>query len=139
MLRRGSYPPSVEEIAAWLADHETEWLSGRAYRFGAVENGRIIGSADIGEIHLGTGDLGYWFDQANWGQGFAGEAAALARDFASRTLGLRRLVAGHAIENVASGRILLRLGFRWEADERRYYPLRQEEAAYRRYVLDLTT
>jgi hypothetical protein len=31
----------------------------------------------------------------------------MARDFAFGTLGLRRLAAGHAIENIAFGRILL--------------------------------
>jgi [ribosomal protein S5]-alanine N-acetyltransferase len=136
MLRRASYPLSVEDLSNWLAQHESEWLSGAAYRFGAVATGRIVGSADVGEIHHGVGDLGYWFDQACWGQGYGSEAAGLVRDFAFGTLGLRRLVAGHAVENVASGRILLGLGFRSEADELRYYPSRREEVPYRRYVLD---
>jgi [ribosomal protein S5]-alanine N-acetyltransferase len=140
MLRRAPpYPPNAEDLADWFANHEREWLLGAAYRFGAVATSRIVGSVDIGEIDRGVGDLGYWFDQACWGQGYGGEAAGLVRDFAFGTLGLRRLVAGHAIENVASGRILLRLGFRSEADELRYYPSRREEVPYRRYVLDAIT
>jgi hypothetical protein len=39
--------------------------------------------------------------------GYGSEAAGMARDFAFGTLGLRRLAAGHAIENIAFGRILL--------------------------------
>jgi len=132
MLRRASYPASVEVIAAWLAIHEVEWLSGRTYRFAAFAEGRIIGCADGDEIDVGVGELGYWFDEASWGRGFAGEAAALVLDFAVKTLGLR-LVSGHAVENVASGRILSRLGFSWKFDELVYYPFRREEVPYRRY------
>jgi ribosomal-protein-alanine N-acetyltransferase len=139
MLRRGSFPPSAEDLANWLGHHESEWLSGTAYRFGAVATGRIVGSVDIGEINGGVGDLGYWFDHACWGQGYGSEAAGLARDFAFGTLGLRRLAAGHAIENIASGRILLSLGFRPVADELGYYPLHRAELTYRRYVLDAIT
>jgi ribosomal-protein-alanine N-acetyltransferase len=139
MLRRASYPPNAENLDNWFAHHESEWLSGAAYRFGAVATGRIVGSVDIGEIDRGVGDLGYWFDQACWGQGYGREAAGLVRELAFGTLGLRRLAAGHAIENVASGRILLRLGFRPEADEVRYYPSRREHVPYRRYVLNAIT
>ena len=89
MLRRASYPPNAEDLANWFAHHEREWLLGAAYRFGAIATGRIVGSVDIGEIDRGVGDLGYWFDQACWGQGYGGEAAGLVRDFAFGTLGLR--------------------------------------------------
>src|SRR5271154_4680178 len=61
MLRRASYPSDPERLAIWLAQHEGEWLSGAAYRFDAIATGRIVGSADIGEIDRGVGDLGYWF------------------------------------------------------------------------------
>jgi [ribosomal protein S5]-alanine N-acetyltransferase len=136
MLRRASYPSDPERLAIWLAQHEGEWLSGAAYRFGAIATGRIVGSADIGEIDRGVGDLGYWFDQECWGQGYGSEAAGLVRDFAFGTLGLRSLTAGHAIENLASARILLRLGFRPVTDELRHYPSRRERVPYRRYVLN---
>lgn len=136
MLRRASYPPSVDETAAWLARSQSEWLSGTAYRFGAVFDDRIIGCADIGEIDRGVGELGYWFDPAYWGRGLAREAAAMVRDFALAALGLRGLAAGHAVENVASGRILLGLGFRATGDDLRFYPLRREQVPYRRYELN---
>jgi [ribosomal protein S5]-alanine N-acetyltransferase len=135
MLRRASYPPSVDGIANWLASHETEWISGRAYRFAAVSGDRIIGCADIGEIARGSGDLGYWFDEEYWGRGFAAEAAALIVDLAVKSLRLR-LTAGHIVENVASGRILARFGFRWKCDVLIDFPLRHEEVLYRRYELD---
>jgi [ribosomal protein S5]-alanine N-acetyltransferase len=66
MLRCASFPPSAEDLANWLPHHESEWLSGTAYRFGAVATGRIVGSVDIAEIDGGVGDLGYWFDNTCW-------------------------------------------------------------------------
>jgi ribosomal-protein-alanine N-acetyltransferase len=75
MLRRASYPPSdAESLANWLAHHESEWLSGAAYRFGAGATGGILGIVDLGEIDRGVGELGYWFDEACWGQGYGSEA-----------------------------------------------------------------
>ena len=44
-----------------------------------------------------------------------------------QTVTLRRLVAGHAVENLASGRILSRLGFKWAADVLLYFPPRDEK------------
>src|ERR1700722_2056599 len=74
MLRRVSYPSDPRTLAIWLAPHEGEGSSGAASRFGAVATGRIMGSVDIGEIDHGVGDLGYWFDQEFWGQGYGSEA-----------------------------------------------------------------
>nr|WP_281372466.1 GNAT family N-acetyltransferase [Granulicella arctica] len=55
-----------------------------------------------------------------WSQGFAQEAARAVIDFAFETLGVQGLFAGHHPENVASGRFLPRLGFRFTHEE--FYP-----------------
>ncbi len=136
MLRMASYPPGRAGLEAWLEEHEAEWLAGTAYRFGLVLDGRIIGCADVDEIRDGAGELGYWLDRAWWGQGLAGEAAAAVREFALGALGLRRLLSGHAVDNPASGRILIRLGFEVAGEEPQWYRSRQAEVAHRRYVLD---
>src|SRR6185312_22392 len=43
MLRLASFPPTLDELHHWLAQHEGEWLSGTAYRFALVAEERIIG------------------------------------------------------------------------------------------------
>jgi hypothetical protein len=75
MLRIASYPPSVESIVAWLAEHEAEWLSGKAYRFAVLFDGHLTGCCDVDEIQGNTGELGYWYDEPYWGRGFASEAS----------------------------------------------------------------
>lgn len=138
MLRQATYPPRLGETTSWLSRHEEDWLAGRAYRFGLTLEGRLIGCADIADIDQGTGVLGYWVENAHWGRGFGSEAAGLMHGFAQETLGLLRLKAGHAIENNASGRILLRLGFKPMGDTLLPYYARREMVPYRRYVLELT-
>ncbi|MGE3251605.1 MAG: GNAT family N-acetyltransferase [Hyphomonadaceae bacterium] len=53
-------------------------------------------------------EIGYWFGRPFWGQGFATEAA---RALASAARELGRVVAGHFIDNPASGRVLQKAGF----------------------------
>ena len=137
MLRMAPYPPAIEDTSRWLGEHEGEWRSGNAYRFAVVTKSRVIGCADLDEILNGTGELGYWFDRAYWGNGFALEAAALVHEFAWQTLGLDRLVSGHALDNPASGRILERLGFVRTGDRPRWYRSRQAEVPHRHYVCEL--
>lgn len=70
----------------------------------------VIGSAGMGE-HEGEPELGYWIARAHWGHGYATEAAGAVLRIA-RTLGHRRVVAGHFTDNPASGKVLRKLGFR---------------------------
>lgn len=135
MLRMASFPPTLDEIHRWLAGHEDEWLSGTAYRFALVADERVIGCADVDEIASDSGDLGYWLDEAYWGRGLAGEAAGAVRDFALGTVGLKRLLSGHAADNPASGRILTKLGFRWIGDATTWSRSRQEQIIHRKYEL----
>lgn len=112
MLRMASFPPDRAEIEAWFTDHPREWAAGEAYRFAALLDGRMIGLIDLDEIADGEGEIGYWFEQSSWGQGFASEAARAVVRFAFAEAGLLSLRSGHAADNAASGRVLTRLGFR---------------------------
>ncbi len=72
------------------------------------------GAQLIGCIGLRPGDdgveLGYWIGRNHWDRGFATEAARALLSLAV-TLGHRRIVARHYIDNPASGRVLCKLGF----------------------------
>ncbi|MCB0082287.1 MAG: GNAT family N-acetyltransferase [Caldilineaceae bacterium] len=55
--------------------------------------------------------LGYCLDEPAWGQGFATEAAGALLQWAFNTLDLNRVQAEADTRNVASGRVLEKLGF----------------------------
>lgn len=70
----------------------------------------VIGSVGFGEDDSGV-EIGYWIARAWWGRGFATEAARALVALAP-ILGHRRLVAGHFLDNPASGKVLRKAGFR---------------------------
>jgi len=59
--------------------------------------------------------IGYTFSRAQQGQGFANEAVRALLNYLFGVLDLHRVVAECDVENVASYRLLERLGFRREA------------------------
>lgn len=137
MLRLAPWPASLEAMQAWLPSHIEEWAGGTACRFAVTHEDRIIGCADVDEIDGRSGDLGYWLEEAAWGQGFGKEAARLLIDFSFGPLGLSRLTAGHAADNPASGRVLEALGFARDHDgERPSRPRGGEAIPYRFLRLD---
>jgi RimJ/RimL family protein N-acetyltransferase len=95
----------------------------------------MIGLADLGGISGAEAELGYWLGKAWWGQGYATEAAGALIQFAWRALRLTRLNAGRAADNLASGRVLTKLGFQCTAEAQAYYRPRKRRIATLKYVL----
>jgi [ribosomal protein S5]-alanine N-acetyltransferase len=71
----------------------------------------LIGFVRIGLGRDDSGELGFAIRRADWGQGYAAEAAGLMLDFGFQTLGLHRIQAACGPENRTSQRLLARLGF----------------------------
>lgn len=71
----------------------------------------LVGSVGLGRLPDGDVELGYWIAPHFWGRGFATEAASAMIHCALHALRLERLVAGHFVDNPASGRVLAKLGF----------------------------
>jgi RimJ/RimL family protein N-acetyltransferase len=62
-------------------------------------------------------EIGYWTASAEWGQGFASEAASTVTRFALGN-GVRRVHIHCAMENLASARVALACGFSYEGIQR---------------------
>ncbi|WFL77574.1 GNAT family N-acetyltransferase [Altererythrobacter arenosus] len=74
-----------------------------------ADNAMLVGCIGI-DRNEGEVELGYWIGRQHWGQGYATEAGRAVLEVA-RMLGHRRIVAGHFLDNPASGRVLGKLGF----------------------------
>jgi RimJ/RimL family protein N-acetyltransferase len=72
----------------------------------------LVGTIGIGRDPAGEMELGYWIGRAFWGRGYATEAGRAVIGMARDGLRLRKLKAGHFVDNPASGRVLEKLGFR---------------------------
>jgi RimJ/RimL family protein N-acetyltransferase len=71
---------------------------------------RLVGGCGIhrlGDDH----EIGYWLTPDAWGRGYATEAGRAMLEIARYSLGHRRLVSGHFVDNPASGHVLRKLGF----------------------------
>lgn len=134
-LSGASWPADFEKTSAWFATHADEWEAGQAFRFAMMREDVMIGLTDIGDIQDACGELGYWLDETYWGQGLATEAASAMVALAFDSLQLRRLYAGRAFDNVASGRVLKNLGFQKIEEVERYYGPRQENIRSMQYEL----
>jgi RimJ/RimL family protein N-acetyltransferase len=89
-------------------------------KIGWVELSKFRGVFDPNEKSRSDDvNLGYEFDKAHWGQGFASEAARAVLDHAFAELELERVVAFARKDNVRSTRVLEKLGFR-QGPARRY-------------------
>jgi len=71
-------------------------------------------------------DVGYWIGRPYWGQGFASETL---NAFVAQARGLGALVAGHFVDNPASGRVLQKAGFAYTGEVTPMYSLGRGETA----------
>ena len=102
---------------------EREW-DQKGYGLFAVElleNGGFLGFAGLAEPTflpeiMPAVEIGWRFARQAWGMGYASEAARAALDFGFRTCGLSEIVSVHQAENHASGRIMQKLGMRFDRE-----------------------
>jgi len=106
-------PETVAEIVVGQLD---DMAQGRAIYWAALLDNALIGSCDLSEIdrRQRRAEVGFLFDRAHWGQGFAAEAMTAVVGHGCGTLGLERLWARCHAGNAASRRLLEKLGFAHE-------------------------
>ncbi|MCX5199639.1 GNAT family N-acetyltransferase [Streptomyces sp. NBC_00249] len=89
---------------------------GRMLPYVLVEHasGAVVGSINLGSIvhgPLASGGVGYWVDQAWHGKGLATAALEEVCRIAREDVGLHRVEAGTLVDNLASQRVLAKVGF----------------------------
>ena len=80
-------------------------------------------------------EMGYWIGRPFWGRGLATEASRAALGWARRSWGKRAILAGHFVDNPASGRVLENAGFLYTGETRRQFSLARGEAVDTRMML----
>jgi len=110
-LARVPYPYEETDAHAFLAMGEDARLPRLLVFARTLGAPRLIGGCGLHLEADGDVALGYWIARPHWGLGYATEAARAVLAL-GRTLGHRRIVAGHFTDNPASGHVLRKLGFR---------------------------
>jgi ribosomal-protein-alanine N-acetyltransferase len=110
---------SVNVTVEWLTMEEQSASKDTHYNWGFVlkETGVLIGSGGIYYTESREAyDLGYNIAKPYWGRGLTTEASRGMLDFAVQTLNVREFTAHHAKDNLASGKVLEKLGFVYQKD-----------------------
>ncbi len=112
-----------EQAAAAILAFEREWEE-KGYGLFAVEvlgSNQLIGFSGLAEPTflpeiMPSIEVGCRFARQSWGNGFATEAARAALDFGLVKLGMPEIVSIHQVGNHASGRIMQKLGMRFDRE-----------------------
>lgn len=116
MTSRIPHPYSVQMAEQWLTLHADSRERRRDFSFAiTLPRDGVIGACGLsrpeGETDPDIWEIGYWLGLPYWGLGYAAEAARGLIDWAGVELEARGFVAGHFIDNPASGAVLRKLGF----------------------------
>ena len=110
--------PSAAVTRMLLGDWVSHYADGAFFQWAIVwkETGSVIGS--IGVVSLQeeaeTAEIGYCLGRAFWGRGIMPEALRAVIDYLFDTVGLRRITAGHDVNNPNSGRVMEKAGMKPE-------------------------
>jgi ribosomal-protein-alanine N-acetyltransferase len=110
-------------FGAMVRGFDREARAGRMLPLAIELNGRLVGQVTVSGIVWGSlrsGQIGYWVDRAVAGQAVTPTAVAMMVDHCFFGLGMHRLEVNIRPENVASLRVVEKLGFRPEGVRRRY-------------------
>lgn len=100
-----------------------QYKDGGGYPFVMEYEGEVTGQLNVWGVargSLNSATIGYWVSERFAGKGITPTAVALATDAAFGELGLHRMEICIRPENVASLRVVEKLGFRYEGRRRRY-------------------
>jgi len=133
-LGTAPYPYHLKDAQDWITRSSAARVAGADYPFIIdLPGDGVIGCVGIrlvGEVY----ELGYWLGQPWWGRGYVSEAAAGLMHWAEQTLGAQAFMAGHYVDNPASGRVLEKLGFEAVGIRDLFGKARGVKAPAKRYV-----
>lgn len=116
------HPYPVGAGARWVTTHADEWRKGSAVRFAIISraNGALLGAIGLERSSGGyVAELGYWIAEDEWGKGYASEASIAVCAWGFSTLQLQRIQAHYLTRNPKSGRVMEKLGMRFECIKRK--------------------
>lgn len=115
-------------INEWLVEQNA--IPGTSYIFciELISTKKFIGliSLNLGKTNYRTAEVWFKIHLDHWRKGYATEALTKLLDFGFNELKLHRIEAGCAVENIASGKVLEKVGMTREGMKRKILPIRGE-------------
>jgi RimJ/RimL family protein N-acetyltransferase len=115
------YPDGA--AAQWIGTHPANFEAGTSVTFAIVlrDSNTLCGAIGLG-IHRKhvRAEMGYWLGVPFWNGGIVTEAARGVLRYGFDTLNLHRIYAFHFARNPASGRVMQKIGMRYEGTLRHH-------------------
>ena len=126
MMRYFGGPYLRAQTDTWLEWHVAMWEQEGYSHWAAElkEKGTFVGWVGLTKVWepedlLPATEVGWFVDRRLWGSGLATEGGRRSLEFGFRDLGLDRIIARYNAENLASGRVMEKLGMNHAATEPR--------------------
>ncbi len=113
-------------VEGWIAQNTEEKQTHFTFKVELKDADEFIGliAINLGKPKFKNAEIWYKFHSSFWGKGFATEAVNKILDFGFDELQLHRIGAGCAVNNLASIRVLEKLGMTREGRKRQVLPLK---------------
>jgi RimJ/RimL family protein N-acetyltransferase len=101
----------------WISTHQEKFKRSEAVNFAIVlrnDDGLIGAIGLVINQRYERAELGYWIGKPYWGNGYCTEAAKAVLHYGFTVLGLNRIHATHMSRNPASGRVMEKIGMKYE-------------------------
>ena len=115
-------------IKEWLVGQNAKPQTSYIFCLNLVDTKQFIGliALNIGKPNYKTAEVWYKIHLDYWKKGYATEALTKLIDFGFTELVLHRIEAGCAVENIASIKVLEKVGMTKEGMKRKKLPIRGE-------------
>jgi len=112
----------------WLTVQKQEPRNSYVFGIDKNEDNCFIGliALNLGKVNYRTAEVWFKIHKNFWRKGYTTEALTKILDFAFNDLKLHRIEAGCAVENIASGKVLEKVGMKQEGMKRKKLPIRGE-------------
>ena len=90
-------------------------------------NNKLIGGVGLDLHNDNYYELGYWLGKDYWGKGYATESSKYLLKYALEKLDSPKIKSGYFIDNLPSGNVLKKLGFKEVGIEKRYSDSHKKE------------
>jgi ribosomal-protein-alanine N-acetyltransferase len=108
-----------QETLAYIRSKHDEVSRGGGFTWAIEHAGHACGTINLHDLsfelrawRVDQAEIGYWIGRPLQGKGLVTEAATAVLEFGFTALGLHKIKVGCLVENVASRRVIEKLGFR---------------------------
>jgi ribosomal-protein-alanine N-acetyltransferase len=115
-------------VADWIAKQNANPQTSYTFSLTLIDTNEFIGliALNLGKVNYKIAEVWYKLHPIHWGKGYATEALIQILDFGFNHLKLHRIEAGCAVENIASSKVLEKVGMIKEGMKRKILPIRGE-------------